>query len=514
MNHPQGKAHTMVIVGGGISGLTAAYTALEAGIAPHAITLYEAKDRLGGKIKSEMLGTTSVNMGAEFIDGDHSHIIDLCAKFGLTLVPATDQNIERCQLKEGATIASEQLHDALAFLRVYIQRDQQEIQRDPHGERTLLLDQYSMNDYLDVLITEIKNDPTHAQNIHQLQNDGTDVFEDNNNRITESALTQALDVVKGAFRAECGLDNSSISAFHFLHGFNGEADSVLASDCGYRIEGGTEQLIHALRDYLLEQGVRIEQQHTLHAITTDGEQKVLSLSTPEGEKIVRAEDVVLAVSALVLPSIQGLDSLGVSPHTLDTLCSLKYTHVHKYTLMLRDDVHLDPSCTFSAQGYQAWLPEPNLVTFLVYDDQSSNPEQMVKTFAQSYAQSLGKQHAEDIFKPLTQEHMMISTPTGEELCYPSLGVGQYHGLHAAHQELEQLARKGLAITGTFIPRKSEENITEVGFMEGGVQASKHMIEQMIERHQAYDQDQNIKPKQTWTSFIKESTRYTHFTSKS
>lgn len=76
----------VAIVGAGIAGLTAALTLRDAGLA---CDLYEAADRVGGRVHS-LAGFWADGMLSEwcgeFIDGDHTLMRQLAARFGLELV--------------------------------------------------------------------------------------------------------------------------------------------------------------------------------------------------------------------------------------------------------------------------------------------------------------------------------------------------------------------------------------------------------------------------------------------
>lgn len=85
-SHPTRPVFDLVIVGGGISGLTAALTVHEH--RPTArIALVEARDRLGGR----MFTHEGIDMGAESVDSDHETMLTLARKLK---VPLMDRGLE------------------------------------------------------------------------------------------------------------------------------------------------------------------------------------------------------------------------------------------------------------------------------------------------------------------------------------------------------------------------------------------------------------------------------------
>ena len=79
------KGARVVVVGGGLAGLTAARGLIDRGADVH---LLEARNRLGGRVwtvRDDGFGGIPLEAGAEFIDGEHDAIRKLCADLGLTL---------------------------------------------------------------------------------------------------------------------------------------------------------------------------------------------------------------------------------------------------------------------------------------------------------------------------------------------------------------------------------------------------------------------------------------------
>lgn len=74
----------VLIIGGGIAGLTAARKLTEAGLR---VILLEARDRLGGRIYTHHTAEYPVELGAEFVHGRPEEIFALAAEAGVPIVP-------------------------------------------------------------------------------------------------------------------------------------------------------------------------------------------------------------------------------------------------------------------------------------------------------------------------------------------------------------------------------------------------------------------------------------------
>lgn len=79
------KGTRVLVVGGGLAGLTAARGLIDRGAEAHVL---EARSRLGGRvwtIRDGGFDDIPLEAGGEFIDGEHEEIRKLCADLGLTL---------------------------------------------------------------------------------------------------------------------------------------------------------------------------------------------------------------------------------------------------------------------------------------------------------------------------------------------------------------------------------------------------------------------------------------------
>ena len=84
-----------VIVGGGISGLTKAYSLYKQGHSPKEIILFESNNRFGGRIRTDTIGEDTIEYGAGRINGRHIETMRLITEMGLDgkLVPI-DTNLK------------------------------------------------------------------------------------------------------------------------------------------------------------------------------------------------------------------------------------------------------------------------------------------------------------------------------------------------------------------------------------------------------------------------------------
>jgi oxygen-dependent protoporphyrinogen oxidase len=78
------EARSYCVVGGGISGLTAAYRLRRLAGAEASITLFDPSDRLGGVLRTEQVGGVAIDVGAEAFVVRRPEVPALLAELGLT----------------------------------------------------------------------------------------------------------------------------------------------------------------------------------------------------------------------------------------------------------------------------------------------------------------------------------------------------------------------------------------------------------------------------------------------
>jgi monoamine oxidase len=91
--------NSVVIVGGGISGLVAA---LELSKNDIKVTVLEARDRFGGRIHTDFHESTIIENGAEFVHGNLPASFDLIHRYGLSVVPIEGEHVNLASLESAS----------------------------------------------------------------------------------------------------------------------------------------------------------------------------------------------------------------------------------------------------------------------------------------------------------------------------------------------------------------------------------------------------------------------------
>ena len=276
----------IAIIGGGIAGLNAALTLLDAG---YRSTVYEASNRVGGRMHSD---TTSWDQGqvsehcGELIDSRHKTIQQLAKRFGfgLTDLLAAEPN----QSTDTYFFFNRYYPDVQAnsdFKAVYnqVHADAQEAGfptlYNSSTARGQQLDQMSLYDYIETYVPGGHGSP----------------------------MGRLLDV---AYNTEYGGETTAQSALNlvYLLAFQpqpGDFRIFGASDERYHIAGGNEQLPRAIASYLKSGGSDVELNTALTGIQLngDGRSYTLSLTGPLGNFSTQADRVIMAIPFSVLRTI-------------------------------------------------------------------------------------------------------------------------------------------------------------------------------------------------------------------
>ena len=269
---------TIAIVGGGISGLNAAYQLKRLGIESK---VYEASPRTGGRMMSVTgaLGPGLVTeLGGEFIDSTHTDIINLAGEFGLELMDRQKSNksglIPQVYYFDGRKIDEKEVIAEFSKVSGKIQADTDSLPdhfnfENPNGAE--VLDRTSLADY-----------------------------------IASLAVGGWLkDLLTVAFVTEYGLETREQSALNMLYLIStdtseGTFDVFGDRDERFKIKGGNQRITDELTKRL--EGV-IETSHVLKVIDQKDNKYTLTFQTGGAEKSVTADILLLTIPFTMLREV-------------------------------------------------------------------------------------------------------------------------------------------------------------------------------------------------------------------
>ncbi|MFB8796249.1 MAG: NAD(P)/FAD-dependent oxidoreductase [Microcoleus sp.] len=232
----QGRS-PILVVGGGIAGLTAAYRLRQGGVRAD---LIEATNRIGGRIRTvpKVARTEiSADVGGEFIDSGHSNLISLATELGLRAIDLAQVQsgfVKDAFFLEGRRFSVQQLIADFAPLASKIQGDLRAV-----GGNISYLDFTETAEKLDNISI--------AEYLEKAE--------------TSTAIRQLLRI---AYVTEYGRDVEEQSALNLLFLIAAQADNFSLygdSDKRYQIDGGNSQIVNRLASQLsgsIEVGTALE----------------------------------------------------------------------------------------------------------------------------------------------------------------------------------------------------------------------------------------------------------------
>ncbi len=143
---------TIAIIGGGISGLTAAYQLKKAGIDA---MIYEASGRTGGRVltvEDGVIEGAHVDLGAEFVDSVHDDIISLSKELNVELLDMRlDELIPKVYFFDGKLMLEKEVVEALQPFAVRLTQDVNALPDELHysnAESFRVFDEQTVSSYL------------------------------------------------------------------------------------------------------------------------------------------------------------------------------------------------------------------------------------------------------------------------------------------------------------------------------------------------------------------------------
>lgn len=289
----------IAIVGGGISGLTAALTLQDAG---YSSTVFEASNRVGGRMHSDTTswanGQVSEHCG-ELVDSDHKLIQKLASRFN---IPLTDL----------AAAEPNQSDETYYFFGKYYTRDQANADFGPVYNAV-------HKDMNAAGYPTLYNQFTPAGQAL----DNMSIYDWIESRVPgghSSPMGQLLDVAYNIEYGQVTSQQSSLNLIYLLafQPIPGNFRIFGRSDERYHLTGGNERLPRAIAASLPPGSVRLNWAMTAIAINSDGSYSV-SFTTPAGPQSQTFDRVILALPFSVLRTLNyrkaGFDSLKTTAIT-------------------------------------------------------------------------------------------------------------------------------------------------------------------------------------------------------
>lgn len=280
----------VAIVGAGIAGLNAALTLQDAGLA---CSVYEASERVGGRIHSDSStwadGMVSEWCG-EFIDGDHETLHGLIKRFGLKTIDLGRAKGDRSQSVmyfSGRYYGAKELARDFKALAPLLQQQSQEVgfptTYTHFTETGYRLDHMSVYDWIEQFVEGGHNGTLG----HMLDNACTGYF---------------------------GLDSREQTSLNMITMFGSRESSSTSQPLqgSSKIAGGNQQLPLAIASSLPEDSIHVR--HQLVALERNEDDALtLTFATPGGSSEVRCEHAILTLPFSTLRRVDysraGFDSL-------------------------------------------------------------------------------------------------------------------------------------------------------------------------------------------------------------
>lgn len=301
----------IVIVGAGASGLSAAFhLKKEFGLDAQ---VYEASDRIGGRIYTKVQPGIKVELGASFVDQDHTLLISLAKELGLELAALKDTGRNgRIYLFDNKTLDMSELFETFLPTLKRIQEDINQIEKERSllaynelSKKELELDQLSIKDYLEML---------HAPSMFVRLVDATQ-FTEYGARIHKLNALSLLDLIS------IDLDNKQFTM-----------DGQLGDE-GHKIDGGNSLIPEKLAQSL---NYPVYLGYQLTEIAHNEKSNTYSLDFYHNKSIekIEADYVILALPNPVLKNNIKMDHEKLLNHSISKVINeFLYGNVTKFIMV-------------------------------------------------------------------------------------------------------------------------------------------------------------------------------------
>jgi len=314
-NNSRSKSRQNIIVlGAGLSGLTAAYYLKKAGFN---CSIYEARSNLGGRIQTSRgfnKDNMHIELGAEFVDLSHKELQNLCHELGVPTEKIRLENniLDNIFIHNGKVIDTSSFSEELEFFAKLIKEDQNSINGPNH------IFSKELNKFINLDLDNISLE-------EYLCNKKSLGFSD-----------EFIDYVRLTFVSLMGVDTSNQNTYNLINlikpnintnpTINGELDSSI------KIIGGNSSIISKLYEKIKD-SVEIYLEHELLKIKDLGTAFRLDFSNGNSSNVTKTADLI--INTLPIPTlrhVEGINSLDLSQSKKTAINKIGYSKSAKYSI--------------------------------------------------------------------------------------------------------------------------------------------------------------------------------------
>ncbi len=454
----------VLVIGAGAAGLMAAYHLKKAGIP---FRLFEASGRIGGRVYTlENFNSDGhiAELGAEYFEGDHQLIFDLCKELNLPIDEVKWEGGLEKQLtfSRGKILTSKDTSLKTQNLSTELVR----IKLKLLGDRNEMITPFNVMDF------------PKAPAFDQLS--VTDLL----SSLKGSVDAETLAIFQTSCGAQFGRSLDRVSAMHVLNALDIEAKGQKSL---YRIRYGNQRLLRTLYERVAsvmpDFFVRLDS--PLVEIEEKGDAFQCFFKTPQGNKKFEARQIIIALPVNQYKNIQGFTKLKISDDKRESLKKVELAAHAKIILGFKQKFWLKRQDLLVASRGSFFKENLPMITWDGSQAQIGSKGILAALIGGETSGSLGAGYAEQIIKELqvfsrsfksefeNNSHLMDwkKRPYAEG-SYVIYGPGDFLKYHGLWSESDYDGRLAYAGEHCHLTRFG----TLSGALESGRQAAANIIE--------------------------------------
>lgn len=316
---------TVVIIGGGLAGLTAASELKKNGI-PY--RLYEGSSRVGGRVLSiPQIDSSFVDadLGAEWVSESNQATFELAKEFKIRLLSVTsDPWAGLSKVEQGR------------LLKLF-----RKIEKEIYGQNSVVLNSASFQQYS----RAVKMDEISAKVLFE--------------KLSSDISPEGQNIIEKLIAFKWGVSPSEISALAAVEYFS---NSKTYKHRLFKIEGGTgvltEALLQRVAGVIPERFLKFH--HKVVSIEENAGVFEVQFETLNGTSLIRTDQMIWTLPLSISMKVNGFTQVAQKLGVLESLKTISYAKSGKSILALKSETHLDYSDLVFLNGGQAMLSRTGL----------------------------------------------------------------------------------------------------------------------------------------------------------